>query len=98
MLGVPGGLPLRLMLFVVGVFAIVMGAVPLVLYWIIFRKAGLPEPLALLVVVPGFGPLIPPLILAVADWPALRAHDGNETNAERDSTSTQQANNERKNR
>ena len=95
MLGLPGGGEWLIVLFVAGLFAIVTALVPLVLYWIIFRKAGLPEPLSLLVLVPGFGPLIPPLILAIAEWPALQGEDGRGLEVERDSTSMQQGNTER---
>jgi hypothetical protein len=75
--GVPGGVAWLGILIIAGVFALVLGVIPIILFWIIFRKAGLPEPLSLLVLVPGVGPLIPPLILAIADWPALQEQEEN---------------------
>ena len=80
--GLPGGLEWMVILFIAGFFALVLGLIPIILFWIIFRKAGLPEPLSLLVLVPGVGPLIPPLILAIAEWPALQEQAGNRAETE----------------
>jgi hypothetical protein len=43
------------------------------LYWRILTKAGLSGPLALLVIIPGIGPLIPLCILAFSDWRVVPA-------------------------
>ena len=43
------------------------------LYWRILTKAGLSGPLALLVLVPGIGPIIPVCILAFAEWRVVPA-------------------------
>jgi hypothetical protein len=51
--------------------ALVVGFLPLWFLWRAFRRAGLPEPLALLALVPG-GIFVALGILAFADWPALR--------------------------
>ena len=41
-------------------------------FWRIFTRTGHGGPLGLLVLVPGFGPIIVMLVLAFSDWPALR--------------------------
>jgi hypothetical protein len=43
------------------------------LFWRILTKAGLAGPLALLVLVPGIGPLIPVCILAFSEWRVVPA-------------------------
>lgn len=45
---------------------------PLFLFWRIFSKAGFPGALSLLLLMPGFGLLVASIILATAEWPALR--------------------------
>ena len=66
MLGIPGGVEWLIILFIVCPAFVV----PVVLFWFIFKKAGLPEPMALVGLVPGLGPLILLVVLAFARWPA----------------------------
>lgn len=51
---------------------LLISVLPLLLFWRIFSRAGLPGALALLLLFPGVGLLAASLVLAVADWPALR--------------------------
>lgn len=53
-------------------FALAMLAFVVFCWWRIFDKAGYGGPFALLLLIPGFGPLIVVLVLAFGDWPALR--------------------------
>ena len=63
MLGIPGGIEFVLML-------VLFLVVPVMLFWRIFRRAGLPAPLALIGLFPGLGQLALLCVLALADWPA----------------------------
>lgn len=51
---------------------LVISIIPLILFWRIFSKAGFPGALALLLLLPGVGLVAACLVLAVAEWPALR--------------------------
>lgn len=51
---------------------LLISVLPLLLFWRIFSKAGLPGALALLLLLPGVGLLAACLELAIAEWPALR--------------------------
>ncbi len=53
-------------------FALAVLAFMVFCWWRIFEKAGFGGPFGLLILVPGFGPLIVILVLAFGDWPALR--------------------------
>ena len=53
------------------VFAILIFFVYLI--WRVFAKAGLPGPLSLLILVPGFGALIVLCILAFSEWKVVPA-------------------------
>lgn len=57
------------------VFSIFLGisVIPVLLFWKVLRKAGLQPQLALIAVLPFFGPLILLFLLATLDWPASRA-------------------------
>lgn len=44
--------------------------------WRIFARAGLPKLLSLLILIPGFGLIIVPVILAFSDWPNMRKPPG----------------------
>lgn len=68
MLGVPGGIEFLVML-------VLFLVVPVVLFWRIFRRAGLPAPLALIALFLGFGHLVLLCVLALADWPILQDTD-----------------------
>jgi len=63
MLGIPGGIEFVLML-------VLFLVVPVMLFWRILRRAGLPAPLALIAVFPGPGQLALLCVLASADCPA----------------------------
>lgn len=52
-------------------FAII---VPTFLFWRVFKKAGLPGPLALATLIPPFG-LVSLLLLTFMDWPGEHATD-----------------------
>jgi len=54
-------------------FGLAITAFFVFLFWRILTKAGLSGPLALLVLVPGIGPLIPVCILAFSDWRVVPA-------------------------
>jgi uncharacterized membrane protein YhaH (DUF805 family) len=54
-------------------FGLVITAFFVFLFWRILAKAGLSGPLALLVFVPGIGPLIPLCILAFSEWRVVPA-------------------------
>jgi hypothetical protein len=68
MVVVPGGIEWLVMLALFSV-------VPVVLFWRIFRRAGLPAPLALIALFPGFGHFVLLCVLALADWPILQDND-----------------------
>lgn len=51
---------------------LLISVLPLLFFWRIFGKAGLPRALALLLLLPGVGLLAACLVLAIADWPALK--------------------------
>lgn len=51
---------------------LVISILPMLLFWRIFSKAGFPSALALLLLIPGVGLISACLVLAVADWPALK--------------------------
>ncbi len=67
MLGVPGGIEWLIILFIIFPALIL----PVVLFWLILGRAGLPEPLALIALFPGFGELALLFVLAFARWPAI---------------------------
>jgi uncharacterized membrane protein YhaH (DUF805 family) len=54
-------------------FGLAITAFFVFLFWRILAKAGLSGPLALLVLVPGIGPLIPLCILAFSEWRVVPA-------------------------
>jgi len=54
-------------------FGLAITAFFVFLFWRIFTKAGLSGPLALLVLVPGIGPIIPVCILAFSEWRVVPA-------------------------
>jgi uncharacterized membrane protein YhaH (DUF805 family) len=60
-------------------FGLAIVAFFIFIYWRIFTKAGLSGPLALLVLIPGIGPILVPCILAFSDWkvvPVAEAYPG----------------------
>lgn len=63
---VPG--PIELV--VVGLVWIIVGVLPVIVFWKICDKAGFPGPLGLLMLLP-VANFILPLYIAFADWPAL---------------------------
>lgn len=57
---------------VIMIFVLAMLAFQIWLFWRIFSKAGYNGAMALLVLIPAFGPLIAMCMLAFGDWPILR--------------------------
>ncbi len=88
MLGVPGGIEWLVML-------VLFTVVPVFLFWRIFRRAGLPEALAVIALIPGWGPLALLLVLTFADWPALQDDAGHGPNPETDRKPSEYSNTER---
>lgn len=56
----------------IALFALAMIAFQIWLFWRIFSKAGYSGAMALLVLIPVFGPLIVMCVLAFGNWPILR--------------------------
>lgn len=75
MVGLPGGIEWLIILFIFVPFLIL----PVVLFWLILGRAGLPEPLALIALFPGFGELALLFVLAFARWPAVEGDERAET-------------------
>jgi hypothetical protein len=75
MLGLPGFIEWVIILFILGPLLII----PVVLFWLILGKAGLPEPLALIALFPGLGELALLFVLAFARWPAVEGGERAET-------------------
>lgn len=51
---------------------LLISVLPFILFWRIFKKAGFPGALALLLLIPGVGLLAATLVLALAEWPVVR--------------------------
>ena len=60
---------------VIAVFILAMLVFQIWLFWRIFAKAGYNGAMALLVLIPAFGPLIALCMLAFGNWPALKDRD-----------------------
>jgi uncharacterized membrane protein YhaH (DUF805 family) len=56
----------------IAIFALAVLAFQVWLFWRIFSKAGYNGAMALLVLIPAFGPLIAMCMLAFGHWPVLR--------------------------
>lgn len=74
MLGLPGGIEWLIIL----VLIVPLLVLPVVLFWMILDKAGLPKPLALLALWAGFGQLVLLFVLAFARWPAVGGNGAEE--------------------
>jgi hypothetical protein len=62
-------------IIIIALFAVAFAIVATVWpYWRIFRKAGFPPPLSLLMLVP-IANIVMLFYLAYADWPALKKHE-----------------------
>ena len=70
MMGLPGALEWSIILFLI----LPLLVLPVVLFWLILGKAGLPKPLALLALLAGFGQVVLLFILAFARWPAVNGN------------------------
>jgi branched-subunit amino acid transport protein AzlD len=66
-----GGLEILLVLMAIVIYA----AVWMVPFWFIYRKAGLPPALSLLMIIP-IANFVMLYILAFGDWPALKQKQG----------------------
>jgi hypothetical protein len=59
-------------LIIVMMMLLIMGAIPVVLGWVVFSKTGMPGALSLIALIPGVGLLVVLCILAFAEWPIQR--------------------------
>lgn len=91
MIGIPGGIEWLMMLVV---FRIVM----ILLFWRILKRAGLSGALALLALIPGFGPLLLLCVMALAEWPVLHERREARGKVQPRENQTEHSNPERKNR
>jgi hypothetical protein len=57
------------------VWFIIVGLIIVLPFWMIFRKAGFPGPLAILMIIP-FVNVFMIFFLAFAEWPTLRGRPG----------------------
>ena len=87
---IPGGLEWLTML-------ILFSVVPAMLFWRIFRRAGLPPVLGLIALMPVWGQVALLCVLVFADWPALQDDGGHGSTHETDRNTTQYSNREREN-